>query len=254
MDEADIAAADTGEWIAIVPLGATEQHGAHLPLETDSIIATELAGRLVQRVRAEIPATVLPTETVGYSPEHLDYAGTVSLGWDEAIKRWIGIGERLADLGLRKLVWLNAHGGNSPLMAIVATELRVRRVMLAVTTSWTRFAPPQTLIGEDERAFGIHGGDLETSVMLALRPDLVDMSRARNEPSAQRDFASRFTHLRAYGPHGFGWKMADLNPAGVTGNAVAATADKGEAILAHTLDRLAELIADVHRFDLKGLR
>lgn len=239
--------------IAVLPLGATEQHGPHLPFETDTLIAEAVASRLKKHLAGELPATFLPTEPVGYSIEHMDVAGTKSLTFQEAIERWIGIGAKLSELGAKKFVMLNAHGGNSPLLTIVATELRVRHSMLAVATSWTRFGYPADIVTPQEKAIGIHGGLIETSVMLAIRPDLVDMARARDFPSAQSRFEKDFTHLRAYGPHAFGWKMSDLSLAGVAGNATAATADKGERILDHAVAGLADLMRDVAKFDLKTL-
>ncbi|MBL0935770.1 MAG: creatininase family protein [Rhizobiaceae bacterium] len=239
--------------IAVLPLGATEQHGPHLPFETDTLIAEAVASRLKARLAGEPKATFLPAEPVGYSIEHMDVAGTKSLTFHEAIDRWIGIGAKLAQLGTKKFVMLNAHGGNAPLMTIVATELRVRHSMLAVATSWTRFGYPADIVTAQEKAIGIHGGLIETSVMLAIRPDLVDMARARDFSSEQSRFESDFTHLRAYGPHAFGWKMSDLSPDGVTGNATAATADKGERILDHAVAGLADLMRDVAKFDLSTL-
>lgn len=235
--------------IAVLPLGATEQHGPHLPPETDWLIAEAVA----ERVRAGaggLPVDFLPVEKVGYSIEHAHDARTLSLPFDKAVRRWTGIGERLSERGTRKLVMLNAHGGNSPLMTIVATELRVRCRMLAVATSWTRFGYPPDLVSEEEQALGIHGGFVETSVMLAIRPDLVAMDRARDFASAQAGFRRDFTHLRAYGPHAFGWTMRDLSPDGVVGNAAAASAEAGERILAHAAAGLLQLLADVDRFDL----
>lgn len=239
--------------IAVLPLGATEQHGPHLPFETDTLIAEAVASRLKTHLAGEPKATFLPAEPVGYSIEHMDVAGTKSLTFQEAIDRWIGIGAKLSELGTRKLVMLNAHGGNAPLMTIVATELRVRHSMLAVATSWTRFGYPADIVTPHEKAIGIHGGLIETSVMLAIRPDLVDMARARDFSSAQSRFEKDFTHLRAYGPHAFGWKMSDLSLAGVAGNAAAATADKGERILDHAVAGLADLMRDVAKFDLSTL-
>ncbi|MGY6708760.1 MAG: creatininase family protein [Rhizobiaceae bacterium] len=240
--------------IVVLPLGATEQHGAHLPLETDTIIATGVAGRLREALPNSSKVRFEPVEPVGYSPEHLDFPGSRSLSYDEAIERWIGIGRQAAERGMRKFVMLNAHGGNSPLMTIVATELRVRHGMLAVATSWTRFGYPPDLVSEEERAIGIHGGFIETAVMLALRPDLVDMKKARDFPSAQSRFARDFQHLRAYGPHAFGWKMGDLSKDGVVGNAAAASAEVGERILDQAVAGLAALMADVERFDMAALR
>ncbi|MHB2263734.1 creatininase family protein [Aliihoeflea sp. PC F10.4] len=240
--------------IAVLPLGATEQHGPHLPFETDTLIAEAVASRLKDHLAGEIPLDILPVEPVGYSPEHMDVEGSKTLRFDEAVNRWIGIGAQLAAQGTRKFVMLNAHGGNSPLMTVVATELRVRHAMLAVATSWTRFGYPADIVSPHEKAIGIHGGLIETSVMLAIRPDLVDMDKARDFPSAQSRFEKDFTHLRAYGPHAFGWKMSDLSLDGVTGNAAGASADKGERILDHSVAGLADLIRDIDKFDVSSLR
>lgn len=236
--------------IAVLPLGATEQHGPHLPFETDTIIAETIVTAAKKRLReTALDIRFLPAEPVGYSIEHTDVAGTRTLAFDEAVNRWIGIGEACHRDGIAKLVMLNAHGGNVPLMTVVATELRARLGMLAVATSWTRFAPADSIFDADERAYGIHGGAIETSVMLAARPDLVDMERAGDFPSLQRDLATGYTHLRAYGPHAFGWMMRDLNTDGVTGNAAAASAEKGRAIIDAAADGFVELLHDVDRFE-----
>jgi creatinine amidohydrolase len=236
--------------IVVLPLGATEQHGPHLPFETDTIIAQGVAERVQKMLPAGLDVRFLPVEEIGYSPEHLHVPGTKSLRYDEAVERWIGIGASLSESGVRRLVFLNAHGGKSPLMTIVATELRLRLKMLVVGTSWTRFALPEGLVPPEEKALGIHGGLVETAVMLALRPDLIDMSKARDFPSRQSDFISRFTHLRAYGPHAFGWLMSDLSPDGVVGKAGAATPELGNRILDHAAKGFVELLDDVRRFDL----
>ncbi len=240
--------------IAILPLGATEQHGPHLPLETDSIIAEAVVERAVRRLPAKIDLHVLPVEAIGYSIEHMDVQGTRSLGYGEAVERWINIGAEQKANGADKIVMVNAHGGNSPLMTIVATELRIRHAMLAVATSWTRFGFPEGLISDTERTIGIHAGFAETSIMLAIKPDLVRMERAEDFHSHQKNWIEQFAHLRAYGPHAFGWKMRDLNAHGAVGNAAAATAEAGEMLLEHAANGLAELLVDVNRFDLKHLR
>ncbi|NYJ12731.1 creatinine amidohydrolase [Rhizobium leguminosarum] len=254
-DDSDAVSARGGRRpIAVLPLGAHEQHGPHLPFETDTLIAEGIAGRLKAALPAGLPVTFLPVESVGYSIEHMDVEGTKTLAFDEAVDRWLGIAERLAEQDIRKLVMLNAHGGNSPLMTIVATEARIRFAMLAVATSWTRFGLPDGVIAPEEKAMGIHGGDIETSVMLALHPDKVDMAKAADFSSRQSEFAGRFKHLRAYGPHAFGWKMSDLNLQGAAGNAAAATAEKGEALIAHAVKGLVELLEDVDAFDITQFR
>ncbi|MBA8881224.1 creatininase family protein [Phyllobacterium myrsinacearum] len=240
--------------IALLPLGAHEQHGPHLPFETDSLIAQGLISRLKPALPSRLSVDFLPVEPVGYSIEHMDVAGTKTLAFDEAVCRWIDIGKGVAERGLSKLVILNAHGGNAPLMTIVATELRIRFNMLAVATSWTRFGLPDGLISPEEKTLDIHGGFIETSVMLALYPDRVDMAKAQNFDSNQRAYIQNYKHLRAYGPHAFGWKMSDLNRLGVAGDASRATAEAGEKIIAHSLKGIIELLDDVDRFDSSVLQ
>jgi creatinine amidohydrolase len=239
--------------IAVLPLGATEQHGPHLPFETDTIIAENIAKRVEAQIPDSINALFLDVEPVGYSPEHMDFAGSKSLSFDEAINRWIGIGETMHKRGISKFLMLNAHGGNSPLMTIVAQELRVQFDMLAVATSWTRFIKQSPVISLTEQAIGIHGGEIETSVMLVLAPDLVNIEKAENFPSLQEKLIENHQHLRAYGPHAFGWKMGDLNPQGVVGNAAIATAETGEALLEMAVSGIVELVVDLDEVELSQL-
>ncbi len=244
-----VTSTERASWIAVLPLGAHEQHGPHLPLETDTIIARGIVDAVITSKPPNLPVTFLPVEETGYSIEHMDVSGTRSLAWDEAINRWIAKADMLHQSGVRKFVMLNAHGGNAPLMTIVATEARVRFNMLAVATSWTRFGLPDNAITAEEKSIGIHAGDIETSVMLALRPDLVDMAKARNFTSFQHDLAQSARHLRAYGPHAFGWKMSDLNRQGAAGDATKATAQKGQRLIDHSASGIIELLQDVHAFD-----
>jgi creatinine amidohydrolase len=248
-----LPAKERENWIAVLPLGAHEQHGPHLPFETDTLIAQGLVSRLVAALPTDLPVTFLPVEPVGYSLEHMDVPGTRTLAYDQAVRRWLAIAQDLSTKGIRKLVLFNAHGGNSPLLTVVTVEARVRFAMLAVATSWTRFGQPVGWIDPNRKAIDIHGGDIETSVMLALWPDRVDMGKARDFPSRQSDYAARFKHLRAYGPHAFGWKMSDLNPEGVTGNAAAATAERGEILIAHAVQGMIDLLRDVAEFEVQEL-
>ncbi len=249
----DLDPSERRDWIAVLPLGAHEQHGPHLPFETDTLIAKGVVEASIEQMPAHVPATFLPVEPVGYSVEHMDVAGTRTLAWDEAVRRWLGMAEMLSGKGIRKFVMLNAHGGNSPLMTIFATEARTRYNMLAVATAWTRFGVPDDIISDRERAFGIHAGDIETSVMLALHPDLVNLDKAEDFGSRQEDLARSARHLRAYGPHAFGWKISDLNRQGAVGNARAATARKGRAIVDHAAGAFVELLEDIHTFDTDRL-
>lgn len=241
------APAEAAQWIAVLPLGATEQHGPHLPFETDSLIAEAVVERLIERLPDSAPVVFLPVEPVGYSPEHMHVPGTKTLEWDQAIRRWVRIGEQAHRSGIRKFVMLNAHGGNSPLMTVVATELRVRFDMLAVATSWTRFGLPDGIMSAEAKHLDIHGGLIETSVMLATHPEKVAMDRTGDFPSRQADFMRDYHHLRAYGPHAFGWTMEDLSEIGAVGNSGGASAQIGERILDHAVAGLLQLLKDIEK-------
>ena len=252
MTSDDVAAAPGGDWIAVLPVAAIEQHGPHLPLATDACIAAGLVAETIRRLPDSLPVTFLPLQSLGASDEHLGFPGTLSLSWSTLAATLMEIGASVARSGIRKLVVVNAHGGNSPALDMVARDLRIAHNLLAVTASWARFGEPDGIVSDTERQFGIHAGDIETSLMLHLRPDLVRMDRAGDFPNAQVTYAD-FTHLRAYGPVGFGWRMADLNPDGAAGNAAAAAAQKGRAILEHRAGAFVALLEDVHRFDISAL-
>lgn len=238
--------------LVVLPLGAYEQHGPHLPFETDRLIVEGVVERLKHKIPNNHNVAFLPAEPVGYSIEHMDVEGSKTLSYDGAVRRWLGIMEQIHKAGGRKVMLLNAHGGNSPLLTIIATEARVRFNMLVVATSWTRFGVPDGLISPEDKSIDIHGGFIETSVMLALHPERVRMKLATNFTSRQSDFMAQFQYLRAYGPHAFGWKMSDLNPIGVAGNAARATAEAGEKLLDHAVSGLAGLLNDMNIFDINN--
>lgn len=250
MTSAEIASADRSDWICVLPIAAVEQHGPHLPLATDALIASAMVDASVAMLPADSKVSFLPLLSVGKSDEHQDFAGTLSYSLDTMLRIIIETGESLARSGIRKLVIINSHGGNSQLMDLAALELRQRTGMVVVATSWSRFGQPEGLYSDHERRFGIHGGDIETSIMLAACPQLVRRELCANFPSRQEEMARDFTHLRAYGPVGYGWKMQDLNPQGVVGDASAASAAKGQASLDHAAQGFVALLQDIARFEL----
>lgn len=249
----DFADPRVGEWIAVLPIAAVEQHGPHMPLGTDTIIADGHVAATVARLPDDLPAVFLPTQAVAWSAEHEGSPGTLTLSWETVARAWIEIGACVAAAGVRRLVIVNAHGGNVPIMDLVCRELRMKKGMLAVATSWSRFGRPEGLFDPDERRLGIHAGDVETSMVLALRPDLVRREAFADLPSLQGELEREFRHLRAYGPHAFGWAARDLNPSGAVGDPRGSTAEKGRAAIDHAVTGFLELLEEVRRFDLGRL-
>lgn len=249
----DVDKADARDWIAVLPLAATEQHGPHLPFETDTMIAQAYLARVREIVTSDMPVTFLPIEAVGISTEHIAYPGTLTLPTDVALNKWMGLGDAVANVGVRKLVIVTSHGGNSAAMALIAQDLRAKHEMLAVTTSWSRFGAPEGMFPADELRFGIHGGAVETSIMLAAFPDRVRRERIANFDSAERRMTTEFHWLSAARPAPFAWAMQDLNPVGAVGDATSATAEKGKALIEHGARAFVELLTDVRTFDLARL-
>jgi creatinine amidohydrolase len=253
MTAAEFAAADTSGWIAVLPVAAIEQHGPHLPVATDLTINEGNVAALVAKLPADLPATVLPAIAVGKSNEHIHSPGTLTLSYETLARVVIEIGESVRRAGVRKLVLANSHGGNIAVLDVVARELRVRHNMLVVVASWSRLGQPPGLYSEWEQAYGIHGGDMETSVMLALTPGVVRMDKAEKFHSLQERLAQRHKHLRAHGTAAFGWLAQDLGPHGTVGDASIATPEKGLRTIEVVTDKMIELLQDVHAFDLEQL-
>jgi creatinine amidohydrolase len=248
------AGAATARWIAVLPLAAVEQHGPHLPLGVDTFIAQAYLAKVRDSLPEELPVTFLPVQAIGVSVEHIAYPGTLTLSAATAIAVWTEIGESLARAGLRKLILVTSHGGNVAAMELVARDLRARLGMLAVTVGWHRFGYPDNTFSGEEKRHGIHGGDIETSLMLAARADTVRMEKAPNARPATVEMAQEFKWLGAYRPAGFAWLTQDLHQSGAVGDATLASAAKGEAALADGAKAFVELLEEVGRFDLNRLR
>jgi len=250
MTTAEFDEMDASNVIALLPVGAIEQHGPHLPVCVDAAINAGVLDVALRLLPSEIPLTVLPAFPYGKSVEHDDFAGTISLSASTLIAAWTDIGESVHRAGIEKLVLFNSHGGQPQVMDIVARDLRKRFGMFVVCVNWFSFGVPEGLYDDEEIKHGLHAGDVETSVMLHLHPESVTMSRARDFPSAGADMERDFTYLSPEGGGiGFGWLAQDLNHAGATGNAAEATAVKGEATVEHAAERLVELLREVHDFD-----
>ena len=249
----DFDGLDPEATVAVLPVGATEQHGPHLPLAVDQCLVDGMVAAALPLLPADLPVLVLPTQQVGYSPEHADFAGTLTLPIETVIASWTALGQCVARAGVRKLLLFNAHGGQVSVMDIVARDLRMRCQLVVYSSSWRNLPLGNAvtqLFPADEHRFGVHAGAMETSLMLALRPQLVRMAQARDFPSSSRERAGRYPVLGNGLSAKLGWAMQDYNPQGAAGNAAAGSADKGERVLAAAATQLALLLQELARLPL----
>ncbi len=249
----EVSALDRERIVAVLPLAAVEQHGPHLPLGVDLCIGEGLIAATLQRLPDEFGVLVLPMQAVGYSGEHTDFPGTLTVSPETLIRQCVELGAAVARAGVRRLVLFNSHGGNTDVMKIVIRELRRRHRMLAVAATWFKLVRLDDLFVENELVHGIHGGAVETSVMLHIRPDLVDMAKAAEFRPALPVAAPEGKLLGAASPAPFGWQAQDLNPAGVVGNAAGADAGLGRRVVERTAEAVAALLREVADFDISRL-
>ena len=229
------------------PIGAVEQHGPHLPLSVDHVVAHEAARAAVAACGEEADAWLLPTLSISKSDEHAWSPGSLWLSSETLLAVAADVGRSVATTGAERLVFLNGHGGNTALLAVACRELR-RRFGLR-TFLVHPFVPPDhggLSATADELGMGIHGGHDETSVMLHLRPDLVHMDRAvRRVPEALADQ----THVRFGGLTTFGWLSNDFGPDGHIGDPTGATAEAGKKLFEAAVELVAEQLVEISTFD-----
>jgi len=255
-----IANGQAATTIAVLPVAATEQHGPHLPVSVDTVLVDGIVTAALPHLAADLNVLFLPTQAVGLSPEHARFPGTLTLKNETILRLWTDIGESVAAAGIRKLLLFNSHGGNVSVMDLVARDLRARFDMLVYSASWFNLPlldaqrqDVNALFSSDEHCFGIHGGDIETSMLLALNPLRVDMAQAQDFHSTSQDRAQQFAILGNGKSAKFGWQMQDYHLAGAVGNAAAATAEKGRALVDAAGRSLARLLAEMDQLPLSML-
>lgn len=252
----DFARLDPASAVAVLPVAATEQHGPHLALSVDQTLVDGVVAASLPHIPASQDVLFLPTQAVGYSPEHMAFAGTLTLSAATVIATWTELGECVARAGLKKLLLLNSHGGQVSLMDVVARELRIRCGLLVYSCSWWNLplGAAHEQFNAQEHRFGVHAGEVETSMMLALAPDRVDMAQARDFKSSSQERAAQYPILGNGGSAKLGWAMQDYNAQGAAGNAAAATADKGRAVVDAAGRQLALLLQEMAALPLSTVR
>jgi creatinine amidohydrolase len=242
--------------VAVLPVAATEQHGPHLPVSVDTTLVNGVIDHTLGHLPSDLPVLFMPTQQVGKSNEHIRFPGTLTLSAKTLMSVWMELGACVARAGIKKLVLLNSHGGQMSVMDIVARDLRTEHDLIVHSVNWYTLPLGDEVLNlfpPDEHRFGIHAGDMETSMMLALRKQYVDMSQARDFKSAAQSHAANYPVLGDGSSAKLGWQVQDFNAMGAAGNAAIASADKGHAILNAAGFQLARLLQEVSSLPLSIL-
>ncbi len=242
--------------VAVLPLAAIEQHGPHLPLSTDLDVGRGLLARAAARLPADCPVRVLPGLAVGASTEHVQagLAGTLALDSEQLAAVIVRIGGALADCGVRRLVLSNSHGGNRHAMETAGLRLRREHGLLVVKATYFAFErPADVVLPEAEWRHGLHGGAVETAMMLHLHPDRVRTTEVARFAAFGAELEAAGSRILPEGPAAFAWLAGDLNPSGAAGDAGLATAQMGRRLVEHYGDTLAAIVRDARAFPVERL-
>ncbi len=241
-----VAALDKQQGVVILPIGAVEQHGHHLPLLTDTLIATRMLDAALALLPNDVNAWVLPSLPYSKSNEHTGFPGTISLSAQTLMAVLHDIARSLADAGFRRLAFVNGHGGNVALLEMTARDIRAATGLICFCLQPALFVEPPFPISAEERRLGFHGGELETSLVLAIAPELVDMDKAVRHYA---DFPETGTPLFFFAPASTAWLSRDWSADGIFGDATLGTAEKGDALIAAGGQKLADLIRVISTFE-----
>ena len=254
------ASSDIAQVVAVLPVAATEQHGPHLPVSVDTTLVEGVIAATLPHLKDDLSVLFMPTQAVGKSNEHIRFPGTLTLSAQTLINVWMELGACVARAGIKKLVLLNSHGGQVSVMDIVARDLRTAHDLMVFSTNWYTLplgAEVLNLFPPDEHRFGIHAGDMETSMMLALEEKSgerhIDMTQARDFKSTAQDRAAKYPILGNGSSAKLGWQVQDYNAMGAAGNASIASATKGHALINAAGVQLAQLLREVSDLPLSTL-
>jgi creatinine amidohydrolase len=245
----EIAALPKDKAAVVLSVASVEQHGPHLPVITDSLVGQTLLGMALERLDAAVQVWVVPPLCYGKSNEHRPFAGTLTLSAQTLAAVVRDVALSVARAGFRRLVLLNSHGGNPPVLDYIARDLHEETGMQLFSIMISRMGLPESPTSAEEAAWGMHAGDGETSWVLALAPELVHMERASDVGDYPR-MADRIRHLAVRGPVGFSWLTADLSALGVLGNPHTASAEKGRVYVEATVDKLAGVLEEIASFEM----
>ncbi|MFC5452049.1 creatininase family protein [Paenibacillus aestuarii] len=235
--------------LIVLPVGAIEQHGPHMPVFTDTLIAELVLTEAFEQLPDDANIWLLPAMPYGKSTEHLGHPGTISLSATTLMAVVMDIAKSLQRSGFVKLALVSTHGGNADLLSMMAREIRIDTGMAVFRLDPGGLGSADEWITPQEKQFGIHAGDTETSLVLSAVPDWVHMKLAPTEFPDYPD--SRYLQLRS---RGFAWVMDDLSDSGISGDATKATVAKGRAMIKRYGADIAEALLAFAKFEMESLK
>jgi creatinine amidohydrolase len=236
--------------LLVLPTAAIEQHGPHLPLATDTLINNLLLGRALEKLAPELPVYALPPVHYGKSNEHIGFPGTLSVSASTFMAILRDLGASISSAGFKKLVLYNTHGGNTSLIDVMARDLRAEFGLRMFALHGSGGVPFEGL-DPQERAYGFHAGEVETSFLLASMPKLVDRSAYTTNYIA--DISKPELLRPENAPAIFSWLTADIAPSGVLGDPRPAMPEKGERWIEEASTQIAKLLEAMFRYpDQRG--
>ena len=256
---ADYTSSELAHWaasgaIAVIPVAAIEQHGPHLPVSVDTRIIDGVVLRISDQLHGTTsapPVLFLPTIQYGKSNEHAQFPGTITLSAKTLIAVWTEVGECIAASGFKKILFFNSHGGQAGIMDVVARDLRAQLNVIAMHCNWYALGLPKGMYSDHEQRFGVHGGDVETSMMMALDAGHVQHDKIANfKSSSEALLDAGYTQLQVSPAAKIAWQTQDLNPAGAVGNASLATALKGQATIDFVADQFIGVLREIEQLPL----
>jgi len=236
--------------LVILPIGAVEQHGPHLPVYTDTLIGEGVLKQAFELLDEEENIWVLPPMPYGKSTEHLGKAGTMTLSAATLQAVVMDIAKSVKASGFRRLLLFNTHGGNHDLLNMVSRDIRIETGMMVFRLNPSS---PKTaaLITEQEQKFGIHGGDVETSMVLAFKENWVHREKS---PREFVQLPEGTKHLYLKGTSYFAWIMDDISDSGIAGDATQATEEKGLEINQYVAESFVEALKEMRRFEIETVK
>lgn len=246
----EIKALPKQDALVVLSIGAVEQHGAHMPVMTDSLIGEAVLTKTFEKLPVQSNVWMIPPISYGKSNEHLGHAGTISLSATTLLSMLMDIAKSLKESGFRRLLLVNTHGGNKDLLLVAAREIRIATDLMVFFMAPGSESGAADFISEEEHKYGIHAGEVETSLILAIKQDWVAQDKLVKEiPNVQGyQFLTMEESIR------FAWVMGDLSESGISGDATKGTVEKGELLLEQMADKLAQALQEISSFEIKDVR